>query len=119
MWHAASRPCSMDVDASAGNPISVCAPLRSSISSGKGPNDRGSSRYHLTRTVEASLRRLGTDRLDILYLHYFDARTDLEETLRGVELLPALSLAFQASGSPEKNRRVSASAAGSAQAHGW
>ncbi|MBP7686225.1 MAG: aldo/keto reductase, partial [Deltaproteobacteria bacterium] len=54
---------------------------------GKGPNDRGSSRYHLTRTVEASLRRLGTDRLDILYLHYFDARTDLEETLRGVELL--------------------------------
>lgn len=54
---------------------------------GKGPNDRGSSRYHLTRAVEASLRRLGTDRLDLLYLHYFDERTDPEETLRGVELL--------------------------------
>ncbi|MCA9577912.1 MAG: aldo/keto reductase [Sandaracinaceae bacterium] len=54
---------------------------------GPGPNDRGSSRYHLTRTVEASLKRLGTDRLDLLYLHRFDERTQLEETLRGVELL--------------------------------
>ena len=54
---------------------------------GPGPNDRGSSRYHLMRTVEASLKRLGTDRLDLLYLHYFDAHTDPEETLRGVELL--------------------------------
>jgi aryl-alcohol dehydrogenase-like predicted oxidoreductase len=54
---------------------------------GEGPNDRGTSRYHLTRAVEASLRRLGTDRLDVFYLHHFDQRTDIEETLRGVELL--------------------------------
>jgi aryl-alcohol dehydrogenase-like predicted oxidoreductase len=50
-------------------------------------NARGSSRYHLVRACEASLRRLGTDRIDVFYLHRFDDRTALEETLRGVELL--------------------------------
>ncbi len=54
---------------------------------GKGPNDRGSSRYHLVRSVEASLRRLGTDRIDLFYLHRFDDRTDLEESLRALEHL--------------------------------
>ncbi len=54
---------------------------------GKGPNERGSSRYHLVRAVEASLRRLATDRIDILYLHRFDDKTALEESLRGLELL--------------------------------
>lgn len=52
---------------------------------GDGPNQRGSSRYHLVRTVEASLERLQTDRIDILYLHRFDERTDLEHTLRALE----------------------------------
>lgn len=55
--------------------------------SGEGPNDRGTSRYHLVRAVEASLRRLRTDRIDLYYLHRFDERTDLEETLRAVEHL--------------------------------
>lgn len=50
-------------------------------------NARGTSRYHLVRACEASLRRLGTDRLDLYYLHRFDDEADLEETLRGVELL--------------------------------
>lgn len=54
---------------------------------GPGPNDRGTSRYHLIRSVEASLRRLRTDRIDLFYLHRFDDRTDLEESLRGVEHL--------------------------------
>ena len=53
--------------------------------SGKGPNDRGTSRYHLVRAVEASLRRLGTDRVDLFYLHRFDDRTALDETLRAVD----------------------------------
>ncbi len=48
-------------------------------------NARGSSRYHLVRAVEASLRRLKTDRIDLFYLHRFDDATDLEETLRAVE----------------------------------
>lgn len=55
--------------------------------SGEGPNDRGSSRYHLVRAVEGSLRRLGTDRIDLFFLHRFDDLTALEETLRAVELL--------------------------------
>lgn len=52
---------------------------------GKGPNDRGSSRYHLVRAVEGSLRRLGTDRIDLFYLHRFDDVTALDETLRAVD----------------------------------
>jgi aryl-alcohol dehydrogenase-like predicted oxidoreductase len=52
---------------------------------GKGPNDRGSSRYHLVRAVEASLRRLQTDRIDLFYLHRFDDVTALDESLRGLE----------------------------------
>jgi aryl-alcohol dehydrogenase-like predicted oxidoreductase len=52
---------------------------------GKGANDRGSSRYHLVRAVEASLTRLGTDRIDLYYLHRFDDVTALDETLRGLE----------------------------------
>jgi len=52
---------------------------------GKGANDRGASRYHLVRAVEASLRRLGTDRIDIYYLHRFDDVTDLGETLRALD----------------------------------
>src|SRR5688500_16239344 len=52
---------------------------------GKSANDRGSSRYHLVRAVEASLRRLGTDRIDLFYLHRFDDVTDLGETLRALD----------------------------------
>lgn len=52
---------------------------------GDGPNDRGASRYHLVRAVEASLRRLGTDRLDLFYLHRFDDRTAVDETARALE----------------------------------
>jgi aryl-alcohol dehydrogenase-like predicted oxidoreductase len=48
---------------------------------GAGPNDVGSSRYHLQRSVEASLRRLGTDRIDLYQLHGFDALTPPEEVL--------------------------------------
>ncbi len=51
------------------------------------PNARGSSRYHLVRAVEASLRRLATDRIDLFFLHRHDDVTSLEETLRAVETL--------------------------------
>jgi len=56
---------------------------------GDAPNARGGSRYHLERAVDASLRRLGTDRIDVYYLHRFDDDTPLEETLRGMERLVA------------------------------
>ena len=46
---------------------------------GDGPNDVGSSRSHLRRSIEGSLRRLGTDYVDIYHLHAFDAMTPVEE----------------------------------------
>ncbi len=46
---------------------------------GDGPNDRGTSRYHLRVALEASLRRLGTDYVDIYHMHGFDALTPIEE----------------------------------------
>jgi aryl-alcohol dehydrogenase-like predicted oxidoreductase len=53
----------------------------------KDANACGASRYHLMRACEGSLKRLGTDRIDLYFVHRFDPRTELEETLRGLELL--------------------------------
>mgnify|MGYP001000823771 CR=1 FL=1 len=51
------------------------------------PNDLGSSRFHIIRSCEASLRRLQTDYIDIYTMHGFDARTAVEETLRALNTL--------------------------------
>lgn len=51
------------------------------------PNDVGTSRYHLIRSVEASLRRLKTDYIDLYTIHGFDARTSVEEVLRALDTL--------------------------------
>jgi aryl-alcohol dehydrogenase-like predicted oxidoreductase len=48
-------------------------------------NARGANRRHIPRAVEASLRRLGTDRLDVLFMHRWDPVTPLEDTLRALE----------------------------------
>ncbi len=52
---------------------------------GPGPNDHGTSRYHVMREVERSLRRLDTDRIDVYILHSFDETTPLEETVRALD----------------------------------
>jgi aryl-alcohol dehydrogenase-like predicted oxidoreductase len=52
---------------------------------GDGPNDVGSSRHHLIAACEASLRRLGTDYIDLWQMHGFDAMTPVEETLRALD----------------------------------
>jgi aryl-alcohol dehydrogenase-like predicted oxidoreductase len=54
---------------------------------GDGPNDIGTSRFHLLSTFEASLRRLGTDYIDVYQLHGFDAQTPIEETLEVLDTL--------------------------------
>ena len=51
---------------------------------GPGPNDRGLSRRHIMQSVDASLQRLGTDWIDVFYLHREDDTTPLEETLMAV-----------------------------------
>ncbi len=52
---------------------------------GTGPNDRGASRYHMMHAVEASLRRLQSDHIDLYYVHRWDPHTPTEETLRGLD----------------------------------
>jgi len=58
---------------------------KATFAMGSGPNDLGSSRYHLIRACEASLRRLKTDYIDVYTLHGFDALTPVEEALRTLD----------------------------------
>lgn len=63
----------------------VLISTKATFSSGPGPNDVGSSRFHLIRSVEDSLRRLQTETIDLFQLHGFDAQTPVEETLRALD----------------------------------
>jgi aryl-alcohol dehydrogenase-like predicted oxidoreductase len=54
---------------------------------GRGPNDAGLSRHHIISGCEASLRRLGTDHIDLYQVHEWDGQTPLDETLYALDLL--------------------------------
>src|SRR5258708_736303 len=59
----------------------VILSTKTTLPMGEGPNDAGSSRSRLIQACEAALRRLGTDYIDLLQLHAFDAGTPIEEVL--------------------------------------
>jgi aryl-alcohol dehydrogenase-like predicted oxidoreductase len=65
----------------AGRRNKVLISTKGTFPTGKGPNDYGSSRFHLTEAIHASLQRLGTDYIDLYQLHGFDSRTPIEEVL--------------------------------------
>lgn len=60
---------------------------KTSLPMGDGPNEAGSSRHRLVRAVEDALKRLGTDYIDLLQLHAFDAATPVEEVLSTLDAL--------------------------------
>ncbi|MFD8319502.1 aldo/keto reductase [Kitasatospora purpeofusca] len=65
----------------------VLISTKAGLPTGDGPNDAGTSRARLTTAVDAALRRLGTDHLDLFQLHAFDAATPVEEVLGALDEL--------------------------------
>jgi aryl-alcohol dehydrogenase-like predicted oxidoreductase len=65
----------------------VIIATKATFSMGEQPNDKGSSRYHLIKAAEDSLKRLGTDYIDVFFMHGFDDETPVEETLRTLDYL--------------------------------
>ncbi|WP_394830750.1 aldo/keto reductase [Pendulispora rubella] len=69
----------------AGRRDKVLISTKGSFRLGKGPNDVGSSRHHIVSAVDASLKRLGTDYIDVYQLHGFDAQTSIFEAVRTLD----------------------------------
>lgn len=63
----------------------VLIATKATFRNGPGPNDVGSSRFHLIEAAEASLRRLNTDHIDLYFMHGFDALTPVDETLGALD----------------------------------
>lgn len=85
---------------------------------GDGPNDAGASRFRLLRAVEACLRRLRTDYIDLLQLHAFDAMTPMEETLSTLDGLVRAGKVRYLGASNYSGWQLMKSQA-VADAHGW
>lgn len=65
----------------------VLISTKTTFKMGDGPNQVGSSRYHIIEAAEASLKRLGTDHIDVYFMHGFDALTPVDETLSALDNL--------------------------------
>lgn len=87
-------------------------------SAGSGPNDRGASRRHVTLAVEASLKRLKTDRLDVLFMHRWDGSAALDQTLRALDDLVRAGKVLYLGASNYAAWQV-ARALGLSERHGW
>ena len=68
-----------------GRRANIIISTKGTFKMGEGANDYGSSRYHIIKEVEASLRRLGTDYIDVYFIHGYDRFTPVEETLRALD----------------------------------
>lgn len=85
---------------------------------GKDINARGSNRRHVVRAVEASLKRLKTDRLDVLFMHHFDGSLPMEEILRSLEDLVRSGKVVYA-GVSNYSAWQTAKCLGIQERHGW
>lgn len=72
-------------EALTGNRHNVVLTTKAGLIRGQGPNERGSSRFHLQQELDNSLKRLNTDYIDLYQIHTFDPHTPLEETLRTLD----------------------------------
>jgi 1-deoxyxylulose-5-phosphate synthase len=85
---------------------------------GEGPNDRGLSRKHLMHAIDASLRRLGTDYVDLYQIHRFDPQTRIEETLEALHDIVKAGKARYIGASSMASWQFAKMLAAS-DAHGW
>ena len=65
--------------------VLIATKVRMKVGDAGGPNDTGLSRHHIVRAAEASLRRLGTDHIDLYQVHEWDGQTPLEETMSALD----------------------------------
>ncbi|MCZ0738464.1 aldo/keto reductase [Phreatobacter sp. AB_2022a] len=96
----------------------VLISTKTGLPMGEGPNDAGTSRFRLVRAVEDALRRLGTDHIDLLQLHAFDAATPVEEVLSTLDDLVRAGKLRYVGASNFAGWQIMKSLA-AAERHGW